>query len=58
MKITQSLVGEIKSHQLLACDKDRRFRKSIEKAIKKSSPLPMPKQELFDRKELILIFQG
>ncbi|WP_455209570.1 TonB C-terminal domain-containing protein [Kaarinaea lacus] len=58
VKIVQSMVGEIKSHQLLTCDKDRRFRKSIEKAIKESSPLPMPKEELFDRKELILIFQG
>jgi len=58
VKIVQSLVGEIKSQQLLTCDKDRRFRKSIEKAIKESSPLPMPKEELFDRKELILIFQG
>ena len=58
VKIVQSMVGEIKSHQLLSCDKDRRFRKSIEKAIKESSPLPMPKDELFDRKELILIFQG
>jgi hypothetical protein len=58
VKIVQSMVGEIRSHELLACDKDRRFRKSIEKAIKKSSPLPMPKEELFDRRELILIFQG
>ena len=58
VKITQSAVGEIKSHKLLNCDKDRRFRKSIEKAIKESSPLPLPKQDLFDRKELILIFQG
>ncbi len=58
VKITQSAVGEIRSHKLLACDRDRRFRKSIEKAIKKSSPLPMPKQDLFDRRELILIFQG
>ena len=58
VKITQSAVGQIKSHKLLACDKDRRFRKSIEKAIKNSSPLPMPSQDLFDRSELILIFQG
>ncbi|MDX1812247.1 MAG: TonB C-terminal domain-containing protein, partial [Gammaproteobacteria bacterium] len=58
VKIVQSMVGEIRSHKLLACDKDRRFRKSIEKAIKASSPLPMPKEELFDRRELILIFQG
>jgi hypothetical protein len=58
VKIVQSMVGEIRSHELLACDKDRRFRKSIEKAIKESSPLPMPKEELFDRRELILIFQG
>ncbi|MCI0505128.1 MAG: TonB C-terminal domain-containing protein [Gammaproteobacteria bacterium] len=58
VKIVQSMVGEIRSHALLACDKDRRFRKSIEKAIKESSPLPMPKEELFDRRELILIFQG
>ena len=58
VKIVQSMVGEIRSHTLLACDKDRRFRKSIEKAIKESSPLPMPKEELFDRRELILIFQG
>jgi len=60
VKIVQSLVGEIKSHKLLSCDKDRRFRKSIDKAIKASSPLPMPreKEELFDRREIILIFQG
>ena len=58
VKIVQSAVGEIKSHKLLTCDKDRRFKKSIEKAIKKSSPLPLPKQDLFDRSELILIFQG
>jgi len=58
VKIVQSAVGEIKSHELLACDKDRRFRKSIEEAIKESSPLPLPKHELFDRRELILIFQG
>ena len=62
VKITQSAVGEIKSHKLLTCDKDRRFRKSIEKAIKASSPLPMPmsipEEEQFDRSELILIFQG
>lgn len=58
VQIVQSAVGEIKSHKLLTCDKDRRFRKSIEKAIKESSPLPMPKEELFDRRELILIFQS
>lgn len=58
VKIVQSAVGEIKSHQLLACDRDRRFRKSIEKAIKASSPLPLPQEHLFDRSELILIFQG
>lgn len=58
VKIVQTLVGQIKSHKLLSCDRDRRFRKSIEKAIKASSPLPMPKQDLFDRRELILIFQG
>jgi len=58
VKIVQSMVGEIRSHQLLTCDKDRRFRRSIEKAIKDASPLPMPKEELFDRRELILIFQG
>lgn len=58
VKIVQSMVGEIRSHEVLSCDKDRRFRKSIEKAIKESSPLPMPKEELFDRRELILIFQG
>jgi len=58
VKIVQSLVGDIKSHQLLSCDKDRRFRKSIEQAIQQSSPLPMPEHDLFDRRELILIFQG
>ena len=60
VRIVQSLVGDIKSHKLLTCDKDRRFRKSIVKAIKASSPLPMPqeKEELFDRREIILIFQG
>lgn len=58
VKITQSAVGEIKSHKLLTCDKDRRFRRSIEKAIKASSPLPLPREHLFDRRELILIFQG
>lgn len=58
VKITQSAVGEIKSHKLLSCDKDRRFRRSIEKAIKASSPLPLPREHLFDRRELILIFQG
>lgn len=58
VKIVQSAVGEIKSHTLLACDKDRRFRRSIEKAIKASSPLPLPREHVFDRSELILIFQG
>jgi len=58
VKIVQSMVGEISSVQMLACDKNRQFRKSIEKAIRKSSPLPMPQEELFDRRELILIFQG
>ena len=58
VKIVQSMVGEIRSHELLTCDKNRRFRRSIEKAIKDASPLPMPKEELFDRRELILIFQG
>jgi len=58
VKIVQSMVGEIRSVQVLACDKNRQFRKSIEKAIRNSSPLPMPKEELFDRRELILIFQG
>jgi hypothetical protein len=58
VKIVQSAVGEIKSHKLLTCDRDRRFRKSIEKAIKASSPLPLPQEHLFDRSELILIFQG
>ena len=58
VKIVQSAVGEIQSHQLLTCDKNRRFRRSIEKAIKASSPLPLPSEHLFDRRELILIFQG
>ena len=57
-KIIQTAVGEIESHKVLSCDKDKKFRRSIEKAIKKSSPLPLPKQDIFDRKELILIFQG
>jgi hypothetical protein len=58
VKIVQTLVGQIRSHKLLSCDRDRRFRKSIEKAIKESSPLPLPKEDSFDRSELILIFQG
>ena len=58
VKIVQSAVGEIQSHTLLTCDKNRRFRRSIEKAIKASSPLPLPSEHLFDRRELILIFQG
>ena len=58
IKIVQSAVGEIKSHELITCDRDRRFRRSIEKAIKASSPLPLPREHVFDRRELILIFQG
>ena len=58
IKIEQSAVGEIKSHKILNCDRDSGFRRSIEKAIKKSSPLPLPRRDDFDRSELILIFKG
>jgi hypothetical protein len=58
VKIVQTAVGQIRYHKLLSCDRDRRFRRSIEKAIKASSPLPLPKEDLFERRELILIFQG
>ena len=55
--VTQSLLGDVINVRLGVCSSDIVFRNSIERAVRKSSPLPPPPNpEVFDR-EIRFVFK-
>lgn len=55
--VTQSVLGDVINVRLGACASDAVFRNSIERAVRKSSPLPPPPNpEVFDR-EIRFVFK-
>lgn len=49
--VTQTMSGDVIDVQLLSCTSDTAFQRSVERAVRKASPLPLPPDpELFDRK--------
>jgi len=49
--VTQTMSGDVIDVQLLSCTSDNAFQRSVERAVRKASPLPLPPDpELFDRK--------
>lgn len=55
--VTQSVLGDVINVRLGACASDTVFRNSIERAVRKSSPLPPPPDpEVFDR-EIRFVFK-
>jgi len=49
--VTQTMMGDVIDVLLQACTSDNAFQRSVERAVRKASPLPLPPDpELFDRK--------
>ena len=49
--VTQTMMGDVIDVQLQSCTSDNAFQRSVERAVRKASPLPLPPDpELFDRK--------
>lgn len=49
--VTQTMMGDVIDVMLQACSSDNAFQRSVERAVRKASPLPLPPDpELFDRK--------
>ena len=49
--VTQTMSGDVIDVQLQSCTSDNAFQRSVERAVRKASPLPLPPDpELFDRK--------
>jgi len=49
--VTQTMMGDVIDVMLQACTSDNAFQRSVERAVRKASPLPLPPDpELFDRK--------
>jgi len=49
--VTQTMMGDVIDVMLQACTNDNAFQRSVERAVRKASPLPLPPDpELFDRK--------
>jgi colicin import membrane protein len=49
--VTQTMSGDVIDVQLQSCSSDKAFQRSVERAVRKASPLPLPPDpELFDRK--------
>ena len=49
--VTQTMSGDVIDVQLQSCSSDNAFQRSVERAVRKASPLPLPPDpELFDRK--------
>ena len=48
--VTQTMMGDVIDVQLKSCTNDKAFQRSVERAVRKASPLPLPPDpELFDR---------
>ena len=48
--VTQTMSGDVIDVRLQACTSDNAFQRSVERAVRKASPLPLPPDpELFDR---------
>ena len=48
--VTQTMMGDVIDVQLQSCTSDKAFQRSVERAVRKASPLPLPPDpELFDR---------
>ena len=48
--VTQTMMGDVIDVRLQFCTSDNAFQRSVERAVRKASPLPMPLDpELFDR---------
>ena len=48
--VRQTMSGDVIDVQLQACTSDDAFKRSVERAVRKASPLPLPPDpELFDR---------
>ena len=48
--VTQTMTGDVIDVQFQACTSDNAFQSSVERAVRKASPLPLPPDpELFDR---------
>ena len=49
--VTQTMMGDVIDVQLQACSSDVAFQRSVERAVRKASPLPLPPDPaLFERK--------
>lgn len=49
--VTQTMMGDVIDVQLQSCTSDNAFQRSVERAVRKASPLPLPPDpELFERK--------
>lgn len=49
--VTQTITGDVIDVHLKSCNADNAFQRSVERAVQKASPLPMPPApEVFDRK--------
>jgi colicin import membrane protein len=49
--VTQTMSGDVIDVQVQACTSDNAFQRSVERAVRKASPLPLPPDpELFERK--------
>ncbi len=48
--VTQTMMGDVIDVRLQSCTSDNAFQRSVERAVRKASPLPVPPDpELFDR---------
>jgi len=48
--VTQTMSGDVIDVRVQACTSDKAFQRSVERAVRKASPLPLPPDpELFDR---------
>ncbi|MCF6210702.1 MAG: cell envelope integrity protein TolA [Gammaproteobacteria bacterium] len=57
VRVKQIPGGEVVDVQVTQCTGDDTFRRSVEKAVKKSSPLPMPKDPRLFEREIIFNFK-
>jgi colicin import membrane protein len=48
--VTQTMTGEVLDVRLKSCTSDNAFQRSVERAVRKASPLPLPPNpDVFDR---------
>ena len=50
MIVTQTMMGDVIDVRLQSCSSDNAFQRSVERAVRKASPLPLPPNpDVFDR---------